>query len=286
MKANQAVWPVRTVCRVLGLSPSGYYAWVGRAPSARARRDQQLQEQIKELWDANRQGYGRPRIHAELQESGQRVSAKRVGRLMQRAGIAGASRRRQVQTTTRVERAARVAPDLVQRDFTAAGADRLWLADITYVPTWSGFLYLAVVLDAWSRRVVGWSMATHLRTQLVLGALDMAIWQRRPRGVVHHSDQGSQYPSIAFGVRCQEADVRPSTGTVGDAYDNALCESLFATLECELLDRHRFRGHAEARLAVFEFIEGFYNRQRRHSALGYRSPVAFEAAQSGVRATA
>ena len=286
MKANQAVWPVRTVCRVLGLSPSGYYAWVGRAPSARARRDQQLQEQIKELWDANRQVYGRPRIHAELQESGQRVSAKRVGRLMQRAGIAGASRRRQVQTTTRVERAARVAPDLVQRDFTAAGADRLWLADITYVPTWSGFLYLAVVLDAWSRRVVGWSMATHLRTQLVLGALDMAIWQRRPRGVVHHSDQGSQYPSIAFGVRCQEADVRPSTGTVGDAYDNALCESFFATLECELLDRHRFRGHAEARLAVFEFIEGFSNRRRRHSALGYRSPVAFEAAQSGVRATA
>ena len=226
MKANQAVWPVRTVCRVLGLSPSGYYAWVGRAPSARARRDQQLQEQIKELWDANRQGYGRPRIHAELQESGQRVSAKRVGRLMQRAGIAGASRRRQVQTTTRVERAARVAPDLVQRDFTAAGADRLWVADITYVPTWSGFLYLAVVLDAWSRRVVGWSMATHLRTQLVLGALDMAIWQRRPRGVVHHSDQGSQYPSIAFGVRCQEADVRPSTGTVGDAYEQRAVREL------------------------------------------------------------
>lgn len=143
--------------------------------------------------------------------------------------------------------------------------------------TWAGFLYVAVVLDAWSRRVVGWSMATHLRTELVLDALNMAIWRRRPQGVVHHSDQGAQYTSIAFGQRCRQAGVRPSTGSVGDAYDNALCESFFATLECELLDRHRFGGRDEARMAVFEFIEGFYNRRRRHSALGYRSPVAFEA---------
>ena len=135
---------------------------------------------------------------------------------------------------------------------------------------------MAVVLDAWSRRVVGWSMASHLRTELVLDALNMAIWQRRPRGVVHHSDQGSQYTSIAFGTRCKEAGVRPSTGSVGDAYDNALCESFFATLECELLDRRSFRSHAEARMAIFDFVEGFYNRRRRHSALGYQSPVAFE----------
>ena len=146
----------------------------------------------------------------------------------------------------------------------------------TYVRTGTGFLYLAVVLDAWSRRVVGWSMASHLRTELVLDALNMAIWQRRPRGVVHHSDQGSQYTSIAFGARCKEAGVRPSTGSVGDAYDNALCESFFATLECELLDRRSFRSHAEARMAIFDFVEGFYNRRRRHSALGYQSPVAFE----------
>ena len=169
-----------------------------------------------------------------------------------------------------------MAPDLVDRDFSAAGADQLWVADITYVRTWTGFLYVAVVLDAWSRRVVGWSMAAHLRTELVLDALNMAIWQRRPQEVVHHSDQGSQYTSIAFGARCREAGVRPSTGSVGDAYDNALCESFFATLECELLERRSFRSHAEARMAIFEFLEGFYNRRRRHSALGYQSPADFE----------
>ncbi len=224
--------------------------------------------------------YGRPRIHAELQADGQRIGAKRVARLMRCAGIAGASRRRSAKTTTRDQRAARVAPDLVDRDFSAAGADQLWVADITYVRTGTGFLYVAVVLDAWSRRVVGWSMATHLRTELVLEALNMAIWQRRPRSVVHLSDQGSQYTSIAFGARCREAGVRPSTGSVGDAYDNALCESFFATLECELLDRRSFRSHAEARMAIFEFVEGFYNRRRRHSALGYQSPAAFEDLQA------
>ena len=151
---------------------------------------------------------------------------------------------------------------------------------ITYVPTWEGFLYLAVVLDACSRRVVGWSMASHLRTELVLDALNMAIWPRRPEQVIHHSDQGSQYTSIPFGLRCKEGGVRPSMGSVGDAYDNALCESFFATLERELLERSRFRNRDEARLAAFEFIEGFYNRRRRHSALGYRSPVEFEAAQT------
>ena len=279
MKANQASWPVRTICRVLGLSASGYYAWVGREPSARARRDGQLVERITTIWRANRKVYGRPRIHAELQAEGERVGQKRVARLMKQAGIEGASRRRSAKTTTRGE-ASRPAPDLVDRDFSATGADQLWVGDITYVPTWAGFLYLAVVLDAWSRRVVGWSMAGHLRTELVLEALEMAIWQRRPEQVIHHSDQGSQYTSIAFGARCKEAGVRPSMGSVGDAYDNALCESFFATLECELLDQRRFRSRGEARLAVFEFIEGFYNRRRRHSALGYQSPVAFEAARA------
>ena len=168
------------------------------------------------------------------------------------------------------------APDLVERDFTAERPNMLWVADITYIPTWAGFLYLAVALDAFSRRIVGWAMATTLHTQLVLDALNMALATRRPKDVIHHSDQGSQYTSIAFGKRCREAGVRPSMGSVGDAYDNAMAESFFATLECELLDRRRFKTQAEARMAVFEFIEGFYNPRRRHSSLGYLSPVDYE----------
>ena len=164
----------------------------------------------------------------------------------------------------------------MERDFQAAGPNQLWVADITYVPTAAGFLYLAVVVDVWSRRVVGWAMANHLRAELVLEALNMALGQRRPREVIHHSDQGSQYTSLAFGKRCKEAGVRPSMGSVGDAYDNALCESFFATLECELLERRRFASQVEARMACFSFIEGFYNPTRRHSALGYRSPICYE----------
>jgi len=185
------------------------------------------------------------------------VGKKRVARLMCQAGLAGVSRRRFVTTTVRD--GARQAPDLVERDFTAERPNMLWVADITYIPTWAGFLYLAVALDAFSRRIVGWAMATTLHTQLVLDALNMALSTRRPKDVVHHSDQGSQYVSIAFGKRCSEAGVRPSMGSVGDAYDNAMAESFFATLECELLDRRRFKTQAEGRMAVFEFIEGFYN---------------------------
>lgn len=265
------------MCRVLGLSPSGYYAWKTREPSARELRDRELEARITEIYEGNRSVYGRPRIYAELKELGERVSEKRVGRLMKQAGIEGASRRRRIWTTKR-DHDARPAPDLVERDFQADGPDQLWVADITYVPTWAGFLFLAVVLDAWSRRVLGWAMATHLRTSLVLDALNMALWQRRPEGVIHHSDQGTQYTSIAFGLRCKEAGVRPSMGSVGDAYDNALCESFFATLECELIDRRTFRTRPEARMAVFDFIEGFYNPRRRHSSLGYLSPVNFERA--------
>lgn len=203
------------------------------------------------------------------------MGRKRVARLMRLAGLEGVCRRRRRGTTKRDE-TARPAPDLVDRDFSASGPDRLWIADITYIPTWSGFLYLAVVLDVWSRRVVGWAMATHLRTELVLGALEMALWRRRPGDVIHHSDQGSQYTSVAFGKRCEEAGVRPSMGSVGDCFDNAMCESFFATLECECLDRQRFRTQKEARMAVFDFIEGFYNPHRRHSALDYESPVEYE----------
>ncbi len=263
------------MCRVLGVSASGYYAWQQRPPSARAQADAVLTKSIRAIHERSRETYGMPRIHAELAAEGLLVGRKRVARLMRGAGLEGISRRRRGRTTRR-DRDARPAPDLVERNFSAGGPDELWVADITYVPTWAGFLYLAVVLDAFSRRVVGWSMANHLRTELVLEALNMAVWQRRPEAVIHHSDQGCQYTSIAFGLRCREAGVRPSMGSVGDAYDNALCESFFATLECELLDRRRFRTQAEAKMAVFDFIEGFYNPHRRHSALGHESPVNYE----------
>ncbi len=276
MNANQAEFPILAMCRVLGLSPSGYYAWLNRPPSERAKRDAELVTKIKAAFEANRKVYGHPRIFAELKEAGEEVGEKRVGRLMKQEEIQGASRRKRGPKTTKRNKDARPAPDLVERDFTADGPDQLWVADITYIPTWAGFLYLAVVLDAWSRRIVGWAMATHLRTELVLEALNMATWQRRPKQVIHHSDQGTQYTSIAFGLRCKEVDVRPSMGSVGDAYDNAMCESFFATLECELLDLKRFKTQAEARMAVFDFIEGFYNPRRRHSALGQISPLNFE----------
>lgn len=277
MKANQATYPVRLMCRTLGLSASGYYAWSRRVPSARDRSNETLRATMRAIHAATKQSYGRPRMHAELRDEGVRVNHKRVGRLMKLEGLVGITRRKKWRTTKR-DRDARPAPDLVQRNFVAARRDQLWVADITYVPTWSGFLYLAVVIDAWSRRVVGWSMETHLRTELVLQALDMAVAQRRPKDVIHHSDQGTQYTSIAFGLRCKHAAVRPSMGSVGDAYDNAMCESFFATLECELLDRTRFRNQADARMAVFDFIEGWYNPRRRHSALGNKSPINYEKA--------
>jgi len=230
---------------------------------------------VRTIHATSRETYGSPRIHAELREAGEHHGRKRIARLMRAGGLIGASHRRGV-VTTRRDREARPAPDLVERNFAAAAPNRLWVADITYVPTAAGFLYLAVVLDAWSRRIVGWAMANHLRTELVVDALEMAVGQRRPTDVIHHSDQGSQYTSLAFGSRCREAGVRPSMGSVGDAYDNAMCESFFATLEAELLSRYRFQNQAEAEMACFGYIEGWYNPHRRHSGLGYLSPVAFE----------
>ena len=274
MSENQAAYPIATMCRLLGVSPSGYYEWVKRRPSRRARANAELSEQIRIAHAGSRGTYGSPRVQAELAAQGIRAGRKRIARLMAESGLAGVSRRKFVTTT--MKDGGRQAPDLVGRDFTAERPDLLWVADITYIPTWGGFLYLAVVLDAFSRRIVGWSMSTSLATQLVLDALNMALAIRRPNDVIHHSDQGSQYTSIAFGHRCREAGVRPSMGSVGDAYDNAMCESFFATLECELLDRRRFKTQAEARMAAFEFIEGFYNRRRRHSSIGYLSPVEYE----------
>jgi putative transposase len=276
MKANQAVFPIATMARVLGVSTAGYYAWRSRLPSARATTDCEILKRIRTIHAVSRGTYGAPRVHAELAAEGRAVGKKRVARLMRTAKIAGVSRRQGVKTTQR-DRDARPAPDLVDRNFTADRPNQLWVADITFIPTLAGFLYLAVVLDAFSRRIVGWSMANHLRTQLVLDALGMALGQRKPTDVIHHSDQGSQYTSLAFGGRCREAGVRPSMGSVGDAYDNAMCESFFATLECELLARRRFASQTDARMAVFSYIEGWYNPTRRHSGIGYHSPVAYEA---------
>jgi putative transposase len=244
--------------------------------SSRARMDLWLTGKIEAIHRRSHGVYGSPMIHAELADDhGIRVGRKRVARLMRLAGLRGASLRRFVVTTTADPRALR-AVDLVDRRFYSEGPDRLWVADITYIPTWSGFLYLAMVLDVYSRRIVGWSMETHLRTELILAALEMALVQRRPQSVIHHSDRGCQYTSYAFGKRCQEAGVMPSMGSVGDAYDNAMAESFFATLERELLSRHRFKSQAQAKMAVFEWIEGWYNPHRRHSSLGYRSPVNYE----------
>jgi putative transposase len=279
MNANQASFAVATMARVLGVSRAGYYAWVNRPPSAHAQADAALLERIRTVHAASRQTYGAPRIHAELRAGGERHGRKRIAPLMRGAGLVGASHRRGGPVTTHRDREARPAPDRVDRDFSAPGPNRLWVTDITLIPTAAGFLCLALVLDAWSRRVVGWSMANHLRTELVLDALEMALGQRRPDDVIVHSDGGSQFTSPAFGNRCREAGVRPSMGSVGDAYDSAMCESFFASLECELLARRRFASQAEARMALFSSIEGWYNPLRLHSALGYKSPAAFEKEQ-------
>jgi putative transposase len=275
VRVSQAVHAAAVVCRVLGVSASGYRAWRRRPPSRRATEDAELIARIKAVHEMSDGTYGAPRIRAELAEvDGRKVGVRRIARLMRKAGIAGVSRRRFCVTTT--SDGSPASPDLVERKFEADGPNKLWVADITYVPTWAGFLFLAVVIDVWSRKVVGWATANHLRTELVLAALDTAVAQRQPTSVILHSDRGCQYTSVAFGQRCRQAGVQPSMGSVGDAYDNALCESFFASLECELLDRYAFKSQSEARLAVFRYIEGWYNPHRRHSALDYQSPINYE----------
>jgi putative transposase len=277
IEAEKGNHPVARLCRVLRVSTSGFYAWRARPPSARTVADASLTATIRMIHAGSRGTYGAPRVHAELADGhGVRCGRKRVARLRRAAGLVGVCRRRSVRTTRR-DAAAAVSDDLVQRAFAAPAPDRLWVADITSLPTWAGFLYLAVVLDACTRRVVGWAMADHMRAELVVDALDMALWSRRPvAGLVHHSDHGAQYTSLAFGRRCREAEIAVSMGSVGDCFDNALAESFFATLECELVARSRWRTREEARMAVFDFIEAFYNPRRRHSALGYLSPAEYE----------
>lgn len=245
-------------------------------PSAHVIADETLLKLVRTVHASSRQTYGAPRVHADLRARGERHGRKRIARLMRQAGLVDASHRHGGPITTRRDKDARPAPDLVDRDFTASGPNQLWVADITYVPTAAGFLCLAVVVDVWSRKVVGWSMANHLRAELVLDAMEMAVGQRRPGDVIHHSDQGSHYTSVTFGKRCGEAGVRASMGSVGDADDNAMAESFFSTLEAELLSRRRFTSQVEVKMACFSYIEGWYNPDRLHSALGYRSPMAYE----------
>lgn len=266
------------MCKLLGVSASGFYAWQEREPSKRAKRDKVLLAPIKKAYDESDGTYGAIRVFRELKSKRYKVGRGRVARLMRGAGMRGVTRRKRVFTTVRDPLAA-VSKDLVKRKFTATRPNRLWVADATYVPLSGGrFTYLSMVLDVFSRRVVGWAMGERLTTELMVGALEMAVKQRRPKGeVVHHSDQGCQYTSWVFGKRCGALGVRMSMGTVGDAYDNAMAESFFATLECELLDRKPpFESHTAAHAAIFTFIEGWYNPRRRHSSLDYLSPAQFE----------
>jgi putative transposase len=275
--AEKANHPVDLLCSVLGVSRSGFYAWSTKAPSDRALSDAWLTEQIREIHAANRGVYGAPRIQAELQIArGIRVGRKRVERLMRQAGISGLVPKKRGRTTIRVP-GVRVADDLVQRDFRPSAPNVLWVADITYLRSWEGWLYLVAVQDTYSRRIVGWSMTDHMRAELVVDALNMAIARRRPEaGLIHHSDQGSQFVSLAFGQACGKAGIARSMGSRGDCFDNAVAESFFATLKKELIRRQSWPTRAELRQAVFEYIELFYNATRRHSTLGMLSPVEFE----------
>lgn len=279
IEAERAQHPVSLLCDVLGVTRAGYYAWRRRGPCRRKVQDGRLAELIGRIFEQSEQTYGAPRIHAELADDyGLRVGKKRVARLMRGLGVEGVSRRgKRRYKTTIPAREAPVAPDLVRRSFQATGPNRLWVADITYVSTWEGYLFLACVIDAWSRRIVGWSMRDDLKAELVVDALGMALTRRRPQpGLVHHSDRGSQYTSLAFGKTMQDAEILPSMGRRGDAFDNAVAESFFASLETELLDRRTFKTRDQARLALFQWIESFYNARRRHSTLGYLSPEKYE----------
>jgi len=276
--AEKARTPVSVACELLGVSTSGFYAWAGRAPSNRELSDAWLIEKITAVHGENRGVYGSRRVTAELRlGEAVVVSRKRVQRLMRRAGLSGLVVRKRGRTTIRVP-GVRVADDLVERHFRPEVPDVLWVADITYLRTWEGWVYLAAVQDAYSRRIVGWSMADHMRAELVVDALQMALHRRRPApGLVHHSDQGSQFVSLGFGQKARDAGIAVSMGSTGCAYDNAVAESFFATLKKELVHRRSWPSRRELISEVFEFVEGFYNTTRRHSTLGYLSPAQFEA---------
>jgi transposase InsO family protein len=261
-------------CRVLEVSRSGYYEWLGRGPSARDVDDAVLADQIREVHRASRGTYGAPRIHAELRLGrGVRASRKRVARLMRIVGVAGISHRRK----GRHHPAPAVHDDLVQRRFVADAPDRLWCTDITEHPTGEGKVYCAAVLDVFSRRIVGWSIADHMRSELVVDALQMARWNRQPTpGTILHSDRGSQYTSWIFGHRLRQAGLLGSMGRVASSVDNTMMESFWSTMQRELLDRQRWATRTQLAAAIFEWIEAFYNPVRRHTSLGDLAPAEYE----------
>jgi putative transposase len=276
--AEKACYPVALLCRVLGVARAGYYAWRTRGPSRRAETDATLTTDLVRLHAASRATYGAPRLHADLAAAGQRAGRKRVARLLRLAGLRGATRRRASPRTTITDPAAAVAPNVLNRQFTATEPDRCWVGDITYLPTEEGWLYLAALVDVCSRRVVGWALADHLRTELALEALHLALGQRHPvpGALLHHTDRGCQYTARAYQTVLADHGVRPSMSRAGNCYDNALAESFNATIKRELVAQVHWATRQEARAAVFEWITVFYNRQRRHSSIGYHTPADFE----------
>ena len=275
--AEKTNFPVAMMCRVFGVSRTGFHNWERRAPSDRALTDAWLIDKIRQIHEQTRGVYGASRIHAELRlEHGIHVGRKRVARLMKAAAIAGVRPRKRFKTTIRIP-GITPATDLVERQFRPGRPNVLWVADITYLRSGEGWLYLAAVQDAYSRLIVGWAMATHMRSSLVVDALQMALARRRPDpGVIHHSDQGGQYVSLAFGKAARDAGIAVSMGSRGDAYDNAVAETFFATLKKELVNRRTWPTRLELQSAVFEYIEAFYNRQRRHSTLNMLPPATYE----------
>jgi transposase InsO family protein len=278
IRTEKATYPVRVLCRVLQVSTSGFYAWCRRGPSARAREDTALKVEIRAAHTASKKTYGSPRILEDLKATGRQVGRKRVARLMREEGIEGQKKRR-FRTTTDSRHSHPVAPNHLQRNFTASTPNEVWVSDITYVWTREGWMYLAAIMDLFSRRIVGWAMDSRIDQSLALDALSMALTTRQPApGLLHHSDRGVQYAGAAYQEQLRQAGIVCSMSSKGDCWDNAVAESFFSTFKAELVHRMDYASRDQAWASAFDYIEAFYNPSRRHSALGYSSPVDYEAA--------
>jgi putative transposase len=276
ISAEKVAFSVAAICRLLAVSPSGYFAAQKRPRSLHARRDEELSKQVAAAHLGSKRRYGSPRVHADLQAAGEQVGRKRVARLMRERKLVGRMRRR-FRTTTNSKHSFPIAPNLLGRRFTAVAPDRAWVTDITFLWTAQGWLYLAVILDLFSRRVVGWATSRNVDRYLALAALDMALTKRRPpTGLVHHSDRGSTYASTDYRKALETRGIECSMSRSGDCWDNAVAESFFATLKCEMDSADDLESWAGANISIGEYIDGFYNPQRRHSAISYKSPIEFE----------
>jgi putative transposase len=277
VQQHRSTWPVRTMCRVLGISSSGYYAWAGRTESKRTAANRELLDAIRTIHIASSGTYGSPRVHAILQRRGQRVGRSRIEILMRRAGIFGLAALPRRTRTTDSRHDYPIAPNRLARNFTAQAPNQIWLADLTYIPTGEGWLYLAAILDVYSRKIVGWSMRDTLHTEIALDALTMALERQRPAaGLVHHSDRGIQYAAEAYRQNLASADILPSMSRKGNCWDNAPMESFFHTLKTERVHHRVYDTREQAKRDIFAYIEGFYNSHRLHSALGFLSPADME----------